>query len=89
MEAKILLFGNWTGAILGIIIIIQTLRYLVSTLINLQFLRAALGNGFHLLAAVLTSLTNYTIRNKIQRENAIGNEVENHEIQEVKEPHLR
>ena len=84
VEAKILLFGNWTGAILGIIIIIQTLRYLVSTLINLQFLRAALGNGFHLLAAVLTSLTNYTIRNNIQRENAIGNEVENHEIQEVR-----
>ena len=83
VESKILLFGNWTGAIIGIIIIIQTIRYLVSTIINLQFLRAALGNGFHLLAAVLTSLTNYTIRNNLHREAAIENEEENHVMQEI------
>ena len=66
---KILQFGNWIGAILGIIILIQIARYMISAIINLHFLQAALGNGIHLLAAVLTSLTNYTIRNNFQKEN--------------------
>ena len=65
VEAKILKFGSWMGAITGIILLAQIVRFLISTLINVQFLRSTLGNGFHLLAATFTSLTNLLVRNNV------------------------
>ena len=61
IKEKLLIFGNYTSIILGIIIIIQCLRYLVSTVINLRFLRKTLGTGIHLLGAISTAIAHYLV----------------------------
>ena len=81
IQGKILLFGSYTGAILGGIMIIQIIKYLISTIINFQFLQTALGNGVHLFAAFLTSLTNYVARNNVENKE----EDTQHEVKEVKQ----
>ena len=69
-ERKLLRFGSIMGAITGIIVIIQIVRYIISTVINFKFLKSTLGNGLHLAAALFTSLTNFIVRNNVQNENA-------------------
>ena len=61
VKEKLLIFGNYTSIILGIIIIIQCLRYLVSTVINFRFLRKTLGSGIHTLGAFSTAIAHYLV----------------------------
>ena len=65
-EAKLLKFGSIMGCITGIILLIQIVKYLISVIINFQFLKASLGTGLHLLASLLTSLTNFVVRNNVR-----------------------
>ena len=65
VEAKILKMGSYMGFVTGIILLAQIIRSIISTVINIQFLRSTLGNGFHLLAGMFTSLTNLLVRNNV------------------------
>ena len=76
-EEKILRFGSIMGAITGIILLIQIIKYMISVIINFNFLKATLGSGLHLLASLFTSLTNFVIRNNVQNaENIAASKIE-------------
>ena len=68
VEKKILRFGSIMGAITGILVLIQVARYIISTIVNFQFLKSTLGTGTHLIAATFTSITNLLVRNNVAKE---------------------
>ena len=78
VEKRILKFGSVMGAITGVILLIQVIRYIISTVVNFQFLKSTLGCGTHLIAATFTSITNLLVRNNVTKQN----ETENHHIEE-------
>ena len=59
LESKVLYFGSWTGFVIGIIIVVQASRYLISTIVNVKHLHKSLGFGIHMFAAMFTSVTAY------------------------------
>ena len=65
VEERILKYGSVMGAITGTILLAQIIKSIISTVINIQFLRSTLGNGCHLLAATFTSPTNLLVRNNV------------------------
>merc|ERR1711984_38817 len=86
VEQRILKFGSVMGAITGVILLIQIIRYIISTVVNFNFLKSTLGCGFHLIFATFTSITNLLVRNNVRKSEkdneqqtpeAIENEKEN------------
>ena len=62
-DEKIMRFGAYFGAVSGVIMLFQAVSAIISMMINFKFLKATLGVGWHLAASVMTSLTNFVIRN--------------------------
>ena len=65
LQDKITKFGSYAGAIIGTIFIIQTIKQVISLIVNFKMLNATLGTGFHLIGSIFTSMTNYLIRNNL------------------------
>ena len=78
VEQRILKFGSVMGAITGVILLIQIIRYIISTVVNFNFLKSTLGCGFHLIFATFTSITNLLVRNNV-RKSEKDNEQQTHE----------
>ena len=66
LEDKITKFGSYAGAIIGTIFIIQTIKQVISLIVNFKMLNTTLGFGFHLICSIFTSMTNYIIRNNLK-----------------------
>ena len=74
IKDKFLLFGAYSGAILGIFAIIQAVKACFSIGFNLRVLHKSFGAGFHLLAAFFGNVTTYLLANKTKETNREGDE---------------
>ena len=56
------------GFFTGCVLIIQIFAAMASAIINFKFLKSTLGCGVHLLASFLTALTNFVVRNNVEKD---------------------
>lgn len=62
------IFGQYAGAVFGIIMIYQMLKYLLTVVVNGKSLYQTLGCGIHLIGALGTAFTHYMLRVIIPKE---------------------
>ena len=68
VDKKILRWGSYMGFFTGCVLIIQIFAAMASAIINFKFLKSTLGCGVHLLASFLTALTNFVVRNNVEKD---------------------
>ena len=80
IKDNFLLFGAYSGAILGIFAIVQAIKACLSIGFNLRVLHKAFGAGFHLLAAFFGSVTTYLLANKSKETDSEGGKSDGAEL---------
>ena len=64
IKSNLLIFGAYSGAILGILSIFQLIASISSTAVNFKILHKTYGWGNHLFASFFNSLTNFLFMQK-------------------------
>ena len=83
IKDNFLLFGAYSGAILGIFAILQLVKSCLSIGFNVKILHRTFGAGFHLLAALFGSVTSYLLANRSPKQEGNTDETPNSQEREV------